>query len=462
MATKTATISNIKSVIDKQRDFFESNATRDIDFRIEQLKKLKKAIQENEENIYEALNADFKKSKFESFATEIGVLYEEISCMLKNVKKWATPELVKDTIANFPSRNYIYQDPYGVTLIIGAWNYPLQLTLAPVIGAIAAGNTCIIKPPRAAIHTYHVIEKIIQSTFNENFLAVLDEHSDNNEMLSYRYDYIFFTGGVEIGKTIARAAAEFLTPITLELGGKSPCIVDKQSDVETAAKRIAWGKFLNGGQTCVAPDYLLLHDAVKEKFYKAFANSVKEFYGSNPQDSADYPRIINDRHFHRLAALIKDGEIIVGGQTDADTRYIAPTLIEIDSLEHPLMNDEIFGPILPVLTIQSIDEAISIVKQFEKPLAFYIFSNNYANQQKCLNTVQFGGGCVNDTVSHFINDGLPFGGVGNSGVGAYHGKFSFDTFTHKKGVCHKVTWPDVPLRYPPYNGKLMLVKQVMK
>jgi aldehyde dehydrogenase (NAD+) len=462
MATKTKPISNIKLVIDKQRDFFDSNSTRDIDFRIEQLKKFKKAIQDNEENIYAALNADFKKSKFESFATEIGVLYEEISCMLKNVKKWATPELVKDTIANFPSKNYIYHDPYGVTLIIGAWNYPLQLTLAPVIGAIAAGNTCIIKPPRAAIHTYHVIEKIISETFNENYLAVLDEHSDNNEMLSYRYDYIFFTGGVEIGKTIARAAAEYLTPTTLELGGKSPCIVDKLSDVETAAKRIAWGKFLNGGQTCVAPDYLLLHDAVKEKFYKAFAKSVKEFYGNNPQDSADYPRIINDRHFNRLAALIKDGEIIVGGQTDADTRYIAPTLIEIDSLDHPLMSDEIFGPILPVLTIQSIDEAISIVKQFEKPLAFYIFSNNYANQQKCLNTVQFGGGCVNDTVSHFINDGLPFGGVGNSGVGAYHGKFSFDTFTHKKGVCHKVTWPDVPLRYPPYNGKLMLVKQVMK
>jgi aldehyde dehydrogenase (NAD+) len=462
MATKTKTISNIKLVIDKQRDFFDSNSTRDIDFRIEQLKKFKKAIQDNEENIYAALNADFKKSKFESFATEIGVLYEEISCMLKNVKKWATPELVKDTIANFPSKNYIYQDPYGVTLIIGAWNYPLQLTLAPVIGAIAAGNTCIIKPPRAAINTYHVIEKIISDTFNENYLAVLDEHSDNNEMLSYRYDYIFFTGGVEIGKTIARAAAEFLTPTTLELGGKSPCIVDKQVDIETAARRIAWGKFLNGGQTCVAPDYLLLHDAVKEKFYKAFAKSVKEFYGNNPQDSADYPRIINDRHFNRLAALIKDGEIIVGGQTDADTRYIAPTLIEIDSLDHPLMSDEIFGPILPVLTIQSIDEAISIVKQFEKPLAFYIFSNNYSNQQKCLNTVQFGGGCVNDTVSHFINDGLPFGGVGNSGVGAYHGKFSFDTFTHKKGVCHKVTWPDVPLRYPPYNGKLMLVKQVMK
>ncbi len=460
MATKT--ISDIQSILDRQRDFFESNATRDIDFRIEQLKILKKAIQQNEEAIYTALNADFKKSRFEAFATEIGILYEEISCMLKNVKKWATPALVKDTIANFPSRNYIYQDPYSVTLIIGAWNYPLQLTLAPVIGAIAAGNTCIIKPPRAAINTYRVVEKIISENFNSNYLAVLDEHSDNSEMLACRYDYIFFTGGVEIGRTIAKAAAEHLTPVTLELGGKSPCIVDKNADIDIAAKRIAWGKFLNGGQTCVAPDYLLLHDDVKEKFYKAFAKAVTSFYGNNPKDSVDYPRIINDKHFNRLAAMITDGDVIVGGKTEAETRYIAPTLIEIHSLEHPLMNDEIFGPILPVLPIQSIDEAISIIKQFEKPLAFYVFSSNYANQQKCMNSIQFGGGCINDTVSHFVNPDLPFGGVGNSGIGAYHGKYSFDTFTHKKAVCHKVTWPDVPLRYPPYNGKIGLVKQVMK
>lgn len=456
------TISNIKSILDKQRNFFENNATRGIDFRIEQLKKLKKAIKVNEFNIYEALNADFKKSQFETYATEIGVLYEEINCMLKNIKKWATPQLVKDTVANFPSRNYIYRDPYGVCLVIGAWNYPLQLTLAPVIGAIAGGNTCIIKPPRAAINTYRVMEKIIGDTFDESYLAVLDVYSDNNEMLSYRYDYIFFTGGVEIGRTIAKAAAEFLTPTTLELGGKSPCIVDKQVDIAVAAKRIAWGKFLNGGQTCIAPDYLLLHKSIKEKFYHAFQKSVEEFYGSNPEKSSDYPRIINNKHFNRLSSMLKEDKIIIGGETDAETRYIAPTLIEIDTLEHPLMHDEIFGPILPVLLIDSIDEAISIVKQFEKPLAFYIFSDNYANQQKCMNTVQFGGGCINDTMSHFVNDNLPFGGIGNSGIGAYHGKFSFDTFTHQKGVCHKVTWPDVPLRYPPYKGKIGIIKQVIK
>ena len=460
MATKT--ISSIKLLIDKQRKFFESNTTRDIDFRMAQLIKFKQALQANEENIYASLHADFRKSKFEAYGTEIGVLYEEISCMLKNVKKWATPELVKDTVANFPSKNYIYHEPYGVCLIIGAWNYPLQLTLAPVIGAIAAGNTCIVKPPRASIHTYRLVQKIIQDTFDENYMAVLDEDSDNQEMLANRYDYIFFTGGVEIGRTIARAAAEHLTPTTLELGGKSPCIVDKNVDIEVAARRVAWGKFLNGGQTYIAPDYLLLHASVKEKFYKAFAKSVKSFYGNNPQDSVDFPRIINDKHFKRLASMLQDGTIIVGGKTDAESRYIAPTLIELDTFEHPLMQDEIFGPILPVITIQSVDEAISIVKQFEKPLAFYIFSNHYETQQKCLNTVQFGGGCVNDTLSHFVNDHLPFGGIGNSGIGAYHGKFSFDTFTHKKGVCHKVTWPDIPLRYPPYNAKLGIIKKVIK
>lgn len=460
---KTTTFTSvIEKQVAEQRAFFESGSTRDIDFRIEQLKRFKNAIKAHEDEIYEALNADFRKSKFETYATEIGVLYEELSCMLKNVKNWSAPELVKDTIANFPSKNYIYHEPFGVCLIIGAWNYPFQLTLAPVIGAIAAGNTCIIKPPRAAINTYRLIHKIIEDNFSKQYLCVLDEDSDNTEMLAQRYDYIFFTGGVEIGKTIARAAAEHLTPVTLELGGKSPCVVDKNSDIEVAARRVAWGKFLNGGQTCVAPDYLLIHEEVKEKFYAAFAKSVKAFYGSNVQESNDFPRIINDKHFKRLSALITDGKIIVGGETDEETRYIAPTLIEIEDLNHPLMEDEIFGPILPALVIGSMEEAIMIIKKFEKPLAFYLFSNSYAVQQQFIQTIQFGGGCINDTISHFINDQLPFGGIGNSGMGAYHGKFSFDTFTHKKPVCNKVTWPDVPLRYPPYNAKLPIIKQVMK
>ena len=460
MATKVK--SSIQPLINKQRSFFESEKTRDIDFRITQLKKLKKAIQQHEDAIYQSLADDFRKSRFEAYAAEIGMVYEAINGMLANIKKWSTPALVKDTIINFPSRSYIYPEPYGVALVIGAWNYPFLLTIEPVIGAMAAGNTCIIKPPRAAIHTYRVIREIISTSFDEEYLAVLDEHSDNADMLACRYDYIFFTGGVQVGKTIAKAAAEYLTPTTLELGGKSPCIVDRSVDIDVAAKRIAWGKFLNAGQTCVAPDYLLLHEAVKERFYKAFTKALTEFYGNDPQDSADYPRIINDRHFDRLAAMIKDGKIIVGGQTDKESRYIAPTLIEIKDIDHPLMEDEIFGPILPVLEVSSIDEAIQIIKQYEKPLAFYVFSNSYEVQQRCLKSVQFGGGCVNDTVSHLINSNLPFGGVGNSGSGAYHGKFSFDTFTHYKGIVNKVTWPDVPLRYPPYNAKLGIVKQVLK
>ncbi|QQR98958.1 MAG: aldehyde dehydrogenase [Sphingobacteriales bacterium] len=462
MATKSTTKTNaIQSIIEKQRQFFESETTKSIDFRIDALKKLKKSIQNNEEKIYDALYQDFNKSKFETYTSEISVLYEEINVMLKNIKKWATPQIVKDTIANFPSKNYIYPEPYGVCLVIGAWNYPLQLTVAPIIGAIAAGNTVIVKPPRAAIHTYYITQQIL-SVFDEEYIATLPEDSQNDEMLECRYDYIFFTGGVEVGKKIARAAAEHLTPTTLELGGKSPCIVDNTADIDIAAKRVAWGKFFNAGQTCVAPDYLLITSKVKEQFYQSFKNHVKTFYGSNPISSSDYPRIINDRHFDRLSKMIKDGNIIVGGQTDKETRYIAPTLIEVNSLDHPLMNDEIFGPILPVIEVNDIDDAIQVIKQFEKPLAFYLFSNHYATQQKLLNTISFGGGCINDTISHFINHELPFGGVGNSGIGAYHGKFSFDTFTHFKGIVHKVNWPDVPLRYPPYQAKLAIARQVMK
>jgi len=462
MATKQATrISEIQSIINKQRDFFESDKTKDTDFRIAALKKLKESIQKNEGKIYEALHNDFQKSGFETYTSEIGTLYEEINLMLKNIKNWSAPQVVKDTIANFPSKNYIYPEPYGVCLVIGAWNYPLQLTLSPMIGAIAAGNTVIVKPPRASIYSYQIMQQIL-SVFDEEFICVLPDNSNNDEMLKCRYDYIFFTGGVEVGRKVARAAAEHLTPTTLELGGKSPCIVDSSADVDIAAKRIVWGKFMNAGQTCIAPDYLLLNKKVKEHFYTSFKKYVKEFYGENPFFSSDFPRIINDRHFSRLSNLLTDGKIIVGGNTDKESRYIAPTLIEINSLNHPLMEDEIFGPILPVLEVNSVDESIAIVKQFEKPLALYFFSKNYDEQQKILKKISFGGGCINDTIAHFVNQDLPFGGVGNSGIGAYHGKFSFDTFSHKKGIVHKVIWPDVPLRYPPYKGKTNIIKQIIK
>lgn len=459
--TKTK-ISAIAKLVAQQRDFFESGATRPVEVRIKQLKKLYKVIQDNEQEIYAALNADFGKSIFETYTSEIGITLSEISVMLKNIKKWSAPELVGGDIANFPSKSFIYPEPFGVSLVMGAWNYPFQLTIAPGIGAIAAGNTVIYKPSRTAMHTARLISKMISENFDSNYIAVADEEVDHFDLLNQKYDYIFFTGGTEIGKVVAKAAAENLTPTTLELGGKSPCIVDETADIAISAKRIVWGKFFNAGQTCVAPDYLLVHSKVKDQLFEEMKKCVVEFYGENPFDSPDYPRIINDRHFIRLSKMLKGGKLIFGGNTVAEDRYIAPTLIDGIDFDHATMCEEIFGPILPAFTFESIDEAIRIVKNFPKPLAFYVFSSSYQNQQKAINGVQFGGGCINDCISHLINHNLPFGGIGPSGSGGYHGKFSFDTFTHKKAVLNKVFWPDVPLRYPPYRGKLFLVKQVIK
>lgn len=461
MATTTYQAISASELVRKQRAYFETGATRSAKFRIEQLKKFKKTFLAYEEKIYEALKRDFNKPVFESYTSELGLILEEIGVMVKNLENWSTPQMVPTSIGNLPARSYIYPDPYGVVLVIGAWNYPVQLTLLPIVGAIAAGNTVVIKPPRIAKNTYDVIVQLIAECFDEQYVACLDVSIDNTEMLDQRYDYIFFTGGISVGKIIARAAAEHLTPTTLELGGKSPCIVDETASVEVAARRIMWGKCMNAGQTCVAPDYLLVHEKVKDKLFDAMKKVVKEFYGDDPAKSVDYASIINDKHFDRLSTMIKDGTIVLGGTVDAGKRHISPTVITDINFEHPLMQDEIFGPILPAFTFSSLDEAISIVKQYEKPLAFYIFSNNYKNQQRCMNEVQFGGGCINDTVAHLLNHDLPFGGVGHSGIGGYHGKHSFDTFTHYKGVMNKVTWPDIPLRYPPYNGKLGIVKKVI-
>lgn len=452
----------VDKLVARQRAFFESGATRPVSFRLEQLGILKKAVLAYEQEIYDALKADFSKPVFETYATEMGLVLEEIGVMEKNLKSWATPQAVGTALGNLPARSYIYPDPYGVALVIGAWNYPFQLVMAPLVGAMAAGNTVVLKPSRVAGHTYQVISRLVAEYFDPRYIACLDIHSTNDEMLEQRYDYIFFTGGIQVGKIIAKAAAEHLTPTTLELGGKSPCIVDETASLEVSARRIVWGKFLNAGQTCVAPDYLLVHEKVKDKLFQYMKKTVEEFYGDNPATSADYASIINERHHERLASMITGGTIVFGGKADAAKKYIAPTLITDIDLDHPLMDDEIFGPVLPAFTFSNLDEALGIVKRFEKPLAFYIFSNNYKNQQRCMNEVQFGGGCINDTVAHLLNPELPFGGIGSSGSGAYHGKYSFDTFTHYKGVMNKVTWPDIPLRYPPYNGKLGLIKQFIK
>jgi aldehyde dehydrogenase (NAD+) len=461
MSTTSQQVLSASTLVEKQRAFFDTGATRPVKFRIEQLKNFKKVFLQYEEKMYEALKKDFNKPVFESYTSELGLILEEIGMMIKNLENWATPQYVSTSIGNLPARSYIYADPYGVALVIGAWNYPVQLTLLPVVGAIAAGNTVIIKPPRIAKNTYDVIVELIAECFDNEYVSCLDIQVGHDEMLEQRYDYIFFTGGISIGKVIARAAAEHLTPTTLELGGKSPCIVDETASIEVAARRIIWGKCMNAGQTCVAPDYLLVHENVKDELFKAMKKVVKEFYGDDASKSVDYASIINDKHFDRLSSMIKDGTIVLGGNFDASKRHIEPTVITDIDFDHPLMQDEIFGPILPAFTFKTLDEAFKIVKSYEKPLAFYIFSSSYKNQQRCMNEIQFGGGCINDTVAHLLNHDLPFGGVGHSGIGGYHGKHSFDTFTHYKGVMNKVTWPDIPLRYPPYAGKLGIVKKVI-
>ncbi|MCO5249539.1 MAG: aldehyde dehydrogenase [Chitinophagales bacterium] len=454
--------STVLEIVKKQRTFFESGATRPIKFRKKQLNKFKEGVQRYENRFFEALKKDFNKPAFETYASELGLILSEINLMLKNIDKWSAPQAVGTALGNMPARSTIYSDPYGVVLVIGTWNYPIQLTLLPVVGAIAAGNTVVIKPPRSAANAYEAMAQMINECFDEEFVTCVDFNTGHEEILEQRYDYIFFTGGINAGKAVARAAAEHLTPTTLELGGKSPCIVDETASINVAAHRIIWGKCLNAGQTCVAPDYLLVHESVKEKLFQAMKKVVKDFYGKNPAISVDYPSIINERHFDRLANMIKDGDIVIGGDVDKNKRYIGPTVITNIDTNHPLMIDEIFGPILPVFTYKKLDEAFDFIKQYEKPLAFYIFSNNYNHQQRCMEEIQFGGGCINDTVAHLLNEDLPFGGVGYSGSGAYHGKFSFDTFTHKKGVMNKVTWPDIPMRYPPYDGKLGIVKKIIR
>lgn len=461
MTTIGQNILSAAALVEKQRAYFESGVTRPVKFRLEQLKRFKKIFLQYEEKMYEALKMDFNKPVFESYTSELGLILEEIGVMIKNLENWATPQFVSTSLGNLPARSYIYPDPYGVVLVIGAWNYPIQLTLLPVVGAIAAGNTVVIKPPRIAKNTYDVIVDLIAEAFDDEYVSCLDIQVGHTDMLDQRYDYIFFTGGISIGKVIARAAAEHLTPTTLELGGKSPCIVDETASIEVAARRIIWGKCMNAGQTCVAPDYLLVHENVKDQLFKAMKKVVKEFYGDDASKSVDYASIINDKHFDRLSSMIKDGNIVLGGNFDASKRHIEPTVITDIDFDHPLMQDEIFGPILPAFTFKELDEAFKVVKSYEKPLAFYIFSSSYKNQQRCMNEIQFGGGCINDTVAHLLNHDLPFGGVGHSGIGAYHGKHSFDTFTHFKGVMNKVTWPDIPLRYPPYSGKLGIVKKVI-
>ncbi|MAB66495.1 MAG: aldehyde dehydrogenase family protein [Bacteroidetes bacterium] len=454
----------LQAYLDKQKKFFQTGKTKEIAYRIAQLKKLKQLLIDNEQLLIEEVHKDFQKSAFETYVTEIGLVITDINFTLKNIESWTKQQSVSTPIVNFPSKNFIITEPYGSALIIAPWNYPILLSLQPIVGAIAAGNTVILKPSELTPNTSSALEKLLSETFEPEFLKVLlGGVEESSVLVKMDFDYIFFTGSTRVGKIIMREAAERLTPLTLELGGKSPCIVDKTANLEISAKRIAWGKFVNAGQTCVAPDYLLVEESIEDELLIHLKNSIHQLYGNEPKESPDFPRIINDAHFDRLAALMSDGETVIGGESDKEERYIAPTILNNISLEDKIMQDEIFGPILPILTYTSVEECIKIINARPRPLALYVFTSDQRLEDRILNTVSFGGGAVNDTIAQLGNHHLSFGGVGASGFGSYHGKSSFDAFSHQKSVMKKPFWPDVPIRYAPYDDlKLGLVKKVLK
>ena len=434
-----------------------------IDFRKEALTKLLNAIIIHENEIIEALYFDFKKPAFEAVLTETNYVISELKETIKNLNSWSKPKRVFSSLLNFPSKDYIYKEPYGKVLIIAPWNYPFQLALCPLISAFAAGNQVVLKPSELTPKTSEIIAKIISKVFHENDVNVIEGGVEvSQQLLSERWDYIFFTGSVAVGKIVAKAAAENLTPVTLELGGKNPCIIDETANLKLAAKRIVWGKFINAGQTCIAPDYILLQKDMKSHFIDFLKEEITKAYGENPVDSPDFARIINTKNCQRLISMIEPEKVIFGGQTDIKNCYIAPTLIEETSLESDLMKDEIFGPILPILTYEKEAEIDVVMAKYEKPLALYIFTENSVFSKKIIQNYSFGGGCVNDTMVHFSNNRLPFGGVGHSGIGAYHGSLSFDTFSHKKGIVKKSNFLDLPMRYAPYKDKLATIKKLLK
>jgi len=451
----------VKDIIHKQRQFFATGKTKDVEWRIEQLRRLKQAIVDEQEAIINAVKADLGRPDFEAYF-ELAAI-SEINYALKHLKSWVKPKKVRAGIEQFPASAKIYPEPLGVVLIISPWNYPFQLMISPLTGAIAAGNCAVLKPSELAAHTSRAIADIIQKTFDPAYIAVVEGGVETSQqLLEEKFDRIFFTGGTAIGKIVMQAAAKHLTPVTLELGGKSPCIVDYDVDLNYAAKRITWGKYLNAGQTCIAPDYLLVHSRIKSELLTEIKKCVEEFYGDDPSKSPDYSRIISRRHLERLEPLLKDGEIAIGGQTKPEEKYIAPTVIDRISWESPVMQEEIFGPILPVLEYTDLTEAIAQINARPKPLALYLFSKDKQKQEQVLQETSSGGVCINDTVMQVGVSTLPFGGVGDSGIGSYHGKASFDTFSHYKSVLKKGFRLDPNWRYPPYKDKLSLLKRIIK
>ena len=438
------------------------NYKSDIGYRKEILTRLLNAIIVRENEIVDALKADFNKPEFETVVTETSYVISDLKYTIKNLSRWAKPERVFPFVLNIPSSDAIYKEPYGKVLVLAPWNYPFQLALCPVIAAVAAGNQVVLKPSELTPNTATIIEKIIEKVFAVDHVEVIQGDAKvATHLLEQRWDYIFFTGSVAVGKIVAKAAAEHLTPVTLELGGKNPCIVDESANLQLAAKRIVWGKFINAGQTCIAPDYILVHQKSKTKLIAFLKEEISNAYGENPEISPDFARIINAKNWSRLVEMIDETKVVFGGKYNNETNYISPTLIEETDLDSLIMKDEIFGPLLPILTYTEESEIDSIIARYEKPLGLYIFSER---QQFCDTIIakhSFGGGCINDTMIHFSNKKIPFGGVGHSGIGAYHGKLSFDIFSHHKGVVKKATWIDLPLRYAPYKEKLATVKKIL-
>lgn len=447
---------------DKVREYYKSGSTRSYTFRYNALCKLKASIEKNEELICASLYKDLGKSRSESYMAEIGLVLEEISYTLKHLRGWMKKHRVRTPLAQFASRSYRLDEPYGVVLIVSPWNYPILLSLSPLVGAIAAGNTAVVKPSSYAPATSSVIKKVISDAFSEEFVAVVEGgRAENTELLQQRFDYIFFTGSMAVGHVVMEAASKFLTPITLELGGKSPVVVEKSANVKLAATRIAFGKVLNSGQTCVAPDYLLIDETLKDEFITEYKKALKRFM--NEDEFKYYPHIINEKHYERLKGLLSGQKILIGGECKDETKHIMPTLVEVDSLDNKLMKEEIFGPILPLLTFKEYEEIYPIIDSFEKPLAFYLFTTDKSVEKETFDHCSFGGGCVNDTIIHLATSYMPFGGVGGSGMGGYHGKDSYLTFTHSRSIVNKANWIDLPLRYHPYTkSKEKMIRKFIK
>lgn len=440
------------NILEKQKDFFKSGKTLDINFRIEYLKKLKTAIKNNKNEILEALHKDLGKSETEAYMCEVGLALDEISYMLKNIKKFAKEKVVPTPITNFHSKSIIKLVPRGNVLIISPWNYPFLLTIEPLVDAISAGNTVILKPSAYSPATSDIVSKVISEVFSDDYVAVVKGgREENKQLLSYKYDYIFFTGSQNVGKEVLRSASEHLTPVSLELGGKSPCIVDKTANISLSAKRIVFGKFLNCGQTCVAPDYILCEESIKDKLVTEIKKEISKQFGNNPLENKTYGKIINEKHFNRIKNLINFDKIIVGGKTNPDSLKIEPTVLDNVTWDDEVMKEEIFGPILPILTFKTISEVVETVENHPHPLALYVFSKNKKNINEITEHCRYGGGCINDVVVHLATPEMPFGGFGESGMGSYHGKFGFETFSHRKSTLDKKLWLDLPMRYQPYK-----------